>query len=149
MTLYRKKKIEKRVQRCCLRLETRESCEPVTVHKTGRSDCGSHSFMLFLHGTVLHTKQTVNLNGSSFSRSDCMVRSRFQNLDFHPNQTHTYLQEKHTSLLSQMSSLFVFFFQFRMVLQGVHASKQFTCNLLFFSHYYTPAFLNFHQVFHS
>ena len=33
----------------------------------------------FLHGTSLHPKQIVKLNGSRFFRSDCMVRSGFQN----------------------------------------------------------------------
>ena len=35
----------------------------------------------FLHGTVLHPKQTVKLKGSRIFRSDSTVRFGFQNLD--------------------------------------------------------------------
>ena len=58
-----------------------EPCEPVTVHRPGRSDRGPDGSMLFSHGTVPYLKWTVNLNGSRVFRSDLMVRSRFNNLD--------------------------------------------------------------------
>ena len=48
--------------------------------RTVRSDRGSHGSLLFSHRTVLDTKRTAKMNGSRFFRSDCMVRSGFQNL---------------------------------------------------------------------
>ena len=55
-----------------------ESCEPVTVHKTGRSDWGLDGSMLFSHGMVLHLKWTVDVNGLRVSRSNRTVRSGFK-----------------------------------------------------------------------
>ena len=53
-----------------------EPSEPFTVHRTGRSDCGPYGSMLFSHGTVLHLKWTVDVNGSRVLRSNRTVRSR-------------------------------------------------------------------------
>ena len=61
--------------------EPSEPCEPVTVHRPGRSDRGPNGSMLFSHGTVPYLKWTVNLNGSRVFRSDRTVRSGFNNLD--------------------------------------------------------------------
>ena len=47
---------EKEVERCRFKAETRQPFEPVTVHRTGRSDRGLDKSMLFLLGTVLHLK---------------------------------------------------------------------------------------------
>ena len=60
--------------------EPSEPCEPVTVHRPGRSDRGPDGSMLFSHGTVPYLKWTVNLNGSRVFRSDRTVRSGFNNL---------------------------------------------------------------------
>ena len=79
MTLYRGKK-KKEAGRRRLRAGTRKPSEPVTVHRTGRSDCGPDGSMLFSHGTVPYLKRTVNLNGSRVSRSDRTVWSGFNNL---------------------------------------------------------------------
>ena len=65
-----KKKKKKEAGRRRLRLKESELSEPVTVHRTGRSDRGLDGFMLFSHGTVPYLKQTVNLNGSRVFRSD-------------------------------------------------------------------------------
>ena len=78
-TPYRGKK-KKEAGRRRLRAETRKPSKPVTVHRIGRSDRGPDGSMLFSHGTVPYLKQTVNLNGSRVSRSDCTVRSGFNNL---------------------------------------------------------------------
>ena len=56
----------------------------ITVLRTVRFDRGSHGFLLFSHGAVLEAKQTVNMNGSRFFRSDRMVRSGFRNLAWAP-----------------------------------------------------------------
>ena len=72
---------KKKVERRRLRLETRqppEPREPVTVHRTEQSDCGSDGSMLFSHGTVQHLKQTVEVNGSRVFRSDRTVWSGFK-----------------------------------------------------------------------
>ena len=69
------------MERRRLRLETRqppEPREPVTVHRTEQSDCGSDGSMLFSHGTVQHLKQTVEVNGSRVFRSDRTVWSGFK-----------------------------------------------------------------------
>ena len=71
---------KKRVERRRFRAETRQPFEPVTVHRTERSDRGLDGSMLFLHGTVLHLKWTMKVNGSRISRSDHTVRSGFNNL---------------------------------------------------------------------
>ena len=71
---------KKRVERRCFRAETRQPFEPVTVHKTRRSDHGPDGSMLFLHGTVPYLKQTLKLNSSRVSQSDCTVQSGFNNL---------------------------------------------------------------------
>ena len=74
---------EKRVEQRRFRAETRqpfESCELVTIHRTGRSDRGLDRSMLFLHGMVPYLKWTMKLNGSGVSRSDCTVWSGFNNL---------------------------------------------------------------------
>ena len=60
--------------------EPSEPCEPVTVHRPGRSDRSPDGSMLFSHGTVPYLKWTVNLNGSRVFRSDRTVRSGFNNL---------------------------------------------------------------------
>ena len=63
----RKKEKNKRWNESVLRLETRqpfEPCEPVMIHRTRQSDRGPDGSMLFSHGTVLHLKRTVKLNGS-------------------------------------------------------------------------------------
>ena len=73
-------KKKKEAGRRRLRAETRKPSKPVTVHRIGRSDRGPDGSMLFSHGTVPYLKQTVNLNGSRVSRSDCTVRSGFNNL---------------------------------------------------------------------
>ena len=77
-TLYRgKKKVEWRR----LRLETRqplEPCEPVTIHRIGWSDRSPNGSMLFSHGTVLHLKWTVDVNGSRVSWSNSTVRFGFK-----------------------------------------------------------------------
>ena len=52
----------------------------ITVLKTGRSDHGSHGFLLFSHRAVLDAKRTVKMNGLKVFRSDRTVRSGFQNL---------------------------------------------------------------------
>ena len=73
MTPYRGKK---RLERRRLRTETRqpsEPCEPVMVHRTGRSDCGPNGSMLFSHGTVPYLKRTVKLNSSWVFRSNHTV----------------------------------------------------------------------------
>ena len=80
-TLCRKKK-RKRWNDAVLRLETRQLFEPVMVHRTIRLDCGPYRSMLFLHGTVLHLKQIVEVDGSRVSRSDRTVQSGFKNLAF-------------------------------------------------------------------
>ena len=75
---------KKRLERRCLRLETRqpfEPCEPVTVHRTGQSDRGLDGSMLFSHGMVPYLKRTVKPNGSRVSRLDRTVRSGFNNLE--------------------------------------------------------------------
>ena len=74
-TSYRGKKKKKAEIR-----EPSEPCEPVTVHRPGRSDRGPDGSMLFSHGTVPYLKWTVNLNGSRVFRSDRTVRSGFNNL---------------------------------------------------------------------
>ena len=56
MTPYRG---EKEMERRHFKAETRqlfETCEPITIHRTGRSDRGPDGSMLFSHGTVLHLK---------------------------------------------------------------------------------------------
>ena len=81
----KKKKKKKDAGRRRLRLkeaEPSEPSEPVTVHRTGRSDRGPDGSMLFSHGTVPYLKPTVNLNGSRVFRSDRTVRSGFNNLAF-------------------------------------------------------------------
>ena len=58
------------------RLETKQPlqpCEPVTVHRTGWSDCGPYGSMFFSYGTVLHLKWNVEMADSRFSRSDRTV----------------------------------------------------------------------------
>ena len=86
-TLYfkkKKKKGELSPDRCRLSLETNEPCELpklVTVHRTRRSDRSPYESLLFLHGTVLDVKQTVEMAGSRFSQLDCTIRSEFQNYD--------------------------------------------------------------------
>ena len=80
----KKKKGELSPDRCRLSLETNEPCELpklVTVHRTRRSDRSPYESLLFLHGTVLDVKQTVEMVGSRFSQLDCTVRSEFQNYD--------------------------------------------------------------------
>ena len=78
-TPFRGKKKKEAVRRR-LRLKESEPSEPVTVHRTGRSDRGPDGSMLFSHGTVPYLKPTVNLNGSRVFRSDRTVRSGFNNL---------------------------------------------------------------------
>ena len=78
-TPFREKK-KKESGRRRLRLKESEPSEPVTVHRTRRSDRGPDGSMLFSHGTVPYLKPTVNLNGSQVFRSDRTVRSRFNNL---------------------------------------------------------------------
>ena len=65
----------------CFKAKTRQPFELVTVHRTERSDHGPDGSMLFSHGTVLHLKLSVKVNGSRVSRSDRTVRSGFNNLD--------------------------------------------------------------------
>ena len=43
---------------------------------------GSHGSLLFSHWAVLEAKKTTKLRGSRFFRSDCTVRSGFQNLTY-------------------------------------------------------------------
>ena len=62
--------------------EPSELCEPVTVHRPGRSDRGPDGSMLFSHGMVPYLNRTVKLNGSRVSQLDRMVRSGFNNLDW-------------------------------------------------------------------
>ena len=72
---------KKGTKRLCFKLKQGspfEPCEPVTVHRTGWSDCGPDNSMLFSHETVLHLKWTVDVNGSRVSRSDRTVRSGFK-----------------------------------------------------------------------
>ena len=61
--------------------ETVRTQKSVMVHRTGWLDRGLCESLLFLHGTVLHPKQTVKLNGSRLSQSDHTVRFGFQNLE--------------------------------------------------------------------
>ena len=61
--------------------ETVRTQKSVMVHRTGWLDRGLCKSLLFLHGTVLHPKQIVKLNGSRFSRSERTVRFGFQNLE--------------------------------------------------------------------
>ena len=80
----KKKKGEFSPDRCRLSLETNEPCELpklVTVHRTRQSDRSPYESLLFLHGTVLDVKQTVEMAGSRFSQLDCTIRSEFQNYD--------------------------------------------------------------------
>ena len=78
-----KKNREESPKQCSLRLETKgpcESSEPVTVHRTNRSNRGLYgSLFFFFHGTVLHVKQTVKMAGLRFFRLDRTVLSGFQN----------------------------------------------------------------------
>ena len=80
--LGKKKRKEEEAGRRRLRLKESELSEPVTAHRTGRSDRGLDGSMLFSHGTVPYLKQTVNLNGSRVFRSDRTVRFGFNNLGF-------------------------------------------------------------------
>ena len=52
----------------------------IMVLKTGRSDRGSHGFLLFSHRAVLDAKRTVKMKGLRVFRSDHTVRFGFQNL---------------------------------------------------------------------
>ena len=81
-TPFRGKKKKKEAGRRRLRLKESEPSEPVTVHRTGRSDRGPDGSMLFSHGTVPYLKPTVNLNDSRVLRSDRTVRSGFNNLAY-------------------------------------------------------------------
>ena len=51
----------------------------ITVHKTVRSDRGSHGSLLLSSRTVLDAKRTAKMSGSRFFRSDRTVRSGFHN----------------------------------------------------------------------
>ena len=73
-------KKKKEAGRRRLRLKESKPSEPVTAHRTGRSDRGLDGSMLFSHGTVPYLKPTVNLNGSRVFRSNRTVRSGFNNL---------------------------------------------------------------------
>ena len=73
-------KKKKELERCRFKAETRQPFELVTVYRTGRSDRGSDRSILFSHGTVLHLKWTLKVNGSRVSQSDCTVRFKFNNL---------------------------------------------------------------------
>ena len=73
-------KKKKELERCCFKAKTRQPFDPVTVHRTGQLDRGPDGSILFSHGTVLHLKWTLKVNGSRVSRSDCTVWSRFNNL---------------------------------------------------------------------
>ena len=53
----------------------------ITVLRTVRSDHSSHKSLLFSHRAVLEAKRIAKMSDSRFSRSDYVVRSRFQNLD--------------------------------------------------------------------
>ena len=60
----------------------------ITVLRTGRSNRGSHGFLLFSHRAILDAKRTIKMNGLKVLRSDRIVRSGFQNLGFinmHPS----------------------------------------------------------------
>ena len=79
-TPFGEKKKKKEAGRRRLRLKESELSEPVTVHRTGRSDRGPNGSMLFSHGTVPYLKQTVKLNSSRVFRSNHTVWFGFNNL---------------------------------------------------------------------
>ena len=95
---------KKKVERRRLRLETRqlpELHEPITVHRTERSDRGPNGSMLFSHGTVQHLKRTAEVNGSRVFRSD---RTVWSGLKFHV----FYLTLHFSTFLFLFFSLFLF-----------------------------------------
>ena len=110
------------MERRCLRLETRqlpELHEPITVHRTERSDRGPNGSMLFSHGTVQHLKRTAEVNGSRVFRSD---RTVWSGLKFH-----VFYLTLHFSTF-----LFFFFFFFLLFIHTLRP-KQFN--------YFFPQFL--------
>ena len=67
----------------CISQNSSEKLKQKETIRTSKTGHGSRNWavgQLFLHGTILHPKQTVKFNGSRFSRSDHTVRSGFQNL---------------------------------------------------------------------
>ena len=77
----KKEKEKKGTKQCRFKLKqgsSFEPCEPVTVHRTGQSNWGLDGSMLFSHGTVLHLKWTVDVNGSRVSWSNSTVRFGFK-----------------------------------------------------------------------
>ena len=56
--------------------------EPFTILKSGRFNCSSNNFVLFVHRTVLVVKRTVLVRGSGYLGWTVTVRSGSENLEY-------------------------------------------------------------------
>ena len=78
-----------------------ESWEPFTVLKSGRFNCGSNGFVLFMHRMVLVVKRTALVRGSRLFRSDRTVRSESENHAYNPIYIFTRFQSSHITCIKK------------------------------------------------